>query len=344
MGRVSDTRQRTRLAASKLVASGQHPHDLTVDLIYAEIRQGSRTTINDELKLWKDDQAKTHALGSSLPTPVVNAMLAAWAAAVEHGEHVFDERRAEVEAELAEALIRADAANAATAQAQSEIADLRDQLDQARTSESEARVNAQRERDARDSALQKTIDIEQRLAGDLRAASIRFETQRESYEHQLREQQKALVASQAQLREELARATERLEGVQKHVLLQVAEAREAQKRAEHQLIKAAQRSERLANDMESLRTEVVTRSMQLQRTAQDYAAAADHLARTQAEREDLAVRLATTSGRLEAATQQVAELMARVGAAPNDLQRETRRKKRLMPIPSEDAMLAKCVK
>ena len=58
MSRVSDTRLRTREAATHLVTTGRRAHDLTVDLIYAEIKQGSRTTINDELKLWKDEQAK----------------------------------------------------------------------------------------------------------------------------------------------------------------------------------------------------------------------------------------------------------------------------------------------
>jgi hypothetical protein len=48
-----------------LVASGRPAHELTVDLIYAEIRQGSRTTINDELKLWKDEQARNDARDSA---------------------------------------------------------------------------------------------------------------------------------------------------------------------------------------------------------------------------------------------------------------------------------------
>lgn len=33
----------TREAAARLVAAGRRSHDLTVDLIYAEIKQGSRT-------------------------------------------------------------------------------------------------------------------------------------------------------------------------------------------------------------------------------------------------------------------------------------------------------------
>ena len=75
MSRVSDTRLRTREAAAQLVSTGRRSHDLTVDLIYAEIKQGSRTTINDELKLWKDEQAKADALTAALPPAVASAML-----------------------------------------------------------------------------------------------------------------------------------------------------------------------------------------------------------------------------------------------------------------------------
>ncbi len=328
MSRVSDTRLRTRQAAAKLVASGRRPHDLTVDLIYAEIRQGSRTTINDELKLWKDDQAKVDALSAALPAPVASAMLAAWAVAVEHGEHVFDERRAEVEGELAQAVARTDAAEAARTEAQTEIAALREQLEQARAAEAAVRADSQRERDAKDTALQRLVDAEQRMASERTDTASRLDSQRDSYEQQLREQREALAASEARLRDELARATDRLEGVQKHVMLQVAEAREAQKRAEDQLTKAMQRGERLAGELESLRAEVVTRTTQLQRATQDCVAAADHSARLQAERDELTVQLATTGGRLEAATQQAAELMARVGSPIVDTKAATTGKKR----------------
>jgi hypothetical protein len=66
MSRISDTRFRTREAAARLVTAGRQTHEVTVDLIYAEIRQGSRTTINDELKLWKDEQTKVDALSPKI--------------------------------------------------------------------------------------------------------------------------------------------------------------------------------------------------------------------------------------------------------------------------------------
>src|SRR3546814_11933877 len=58
MSRVSDTRQRTREAAAQPVAGAKLPHEITVDQIYAVIQQGRRTTINDELQLWKDERTK----------------------------------------------------------------------------------------------------------------------------------------------------------------------------------------------------------------------------------------------------------------------------------------------
>ncbi|TAN24944.1 MAG: integrase, partial [Castellaniella sp.] len=123
MSRVSDTRQRTREAAAQLVVGGKRPHEITVDQIYTAIQQGSRTTINDELKLWKDERTKADALGADLPAAVADAMRTLWVSAVEQGEAVFAEQRGALETALAEAeqqrnaalQTRADAMEMATA-------------------------------------------------------------------------------------------------------------------------------------------------------------------------------------------------------------------------------------
>jgi chromosome segregation ATPase len=314
MSRVSDTRQRTRQAAAKLVAGGRRPHELTVDLVYAEIRQGSRTTINDELKLWKDEQAKTDALSDALPQPVANAMLAAWAIAVEHGERVFDERRTEVEVELQQANVRADSAETARLEAASTIASIREQIDRSVVDLASARADIQRERDAKDDAQRRTADVEARFAAERADAQSRHEELRRDYEKQLQQEREALAASEARLRDELALATERLEGVQRHVMRQVDEARESLRRAEDQLAKALQRNERLAGDMEPLRTETVTLATQLRLATQEQAVATKTIEKLRAERDDFARQAGSASGRLEAASQQVAELIARLGA------------------------------
>lgn len=314
MTRTSDTRLRTRQAASKIVASGRPAHAITVDLIYAEIRQGSRTTINDELKLWKDEQTKVDALSAALPPAVANAMLATWAVAVEHGEQAYDARRAEVEGELGLAVSRAEAAEAAHASQQAELAALRAQLEDGRGDALVAREETRGEREAKASALEKLDALALRLAADADEAARRLDGLRDSYEQRLQQQREAHAAAEASFREELARATERLEGVQRHVMLQVSEAREAQKRAEDQLANAVQRGERLGTELEGLRARTATQAMQLQRATQDHQAAAMQAKQAQAERDELKVQLANTTGRLEGTQQQVRELVARAAA------------------------------
>src|SRR3546814_3054087 len=112
MSRVSDTRQRTREAAAQLVAGAKRPHEITVDQIYAVIQQGSRTTINDELKLWKDERTKIDALSADLPPAVADAMRSLWVAAVEQGERAFTEQREAMEAELSSIQVERDVATA----------------------------------------------------------------------------------------------------------------------------------------------------------------------------------------------------------------------------------------
>jgi hypothetical protein len=94
----------TREAAVCLVAESRLPQELTVDLIYAGIRQGSRTTINDELKLWKDEQARIDTPSASPPSAVASAMVSVWALAVEHGEQVFAQCDEELETEVTAAV------------------------------------------------------------------------------------------------------------------------------------------------------------------------------------------------------------------------------------------------
>jgi chromosome segregation ATPase len=320
MSRVSNTRQRTRQAAAQLVAGGRRPHELTVDLVYAEIRQGSRTTINDELKLWKDEQAKNDALSAALPAPVANAMLAAWAMAVEHGERVFDERRTEVEVELQQANVRADTAETARLEVLGTIASLREHAERSAADLASSRVDVQRARDSQGEAQRRSAELEAGFASERATAQARLEEQRQDYEKRLQQEREALAASETRLRNELSLATERLEGVQRHVMRQVDEARESQRRAEDQLAKAMQRSDRLAGAMEPLRAEAVSLATQLHQAVQDQATTAQTIERLRAERDDFAQQAGSATGRLQAATQQVAELIARLAMPARDLE------------------------
>lgn len=271
MSRVSDTRFRTREAAASLVAAGRRPHELTVDLIYAEIRQGSRTTINDELKLWKDEQEKVDALSAALPPAVANAMMAAWAVAVEHGEKVFEQRQAEVEGELATALQRTQALETDLTRAQDEAVELRSLLT-ARQAEAEAlRDEVARERVTAGIAQARTQALERQLEAKRAEAEQRLAAANIAHERRLTELQEAMAIQEQTFRAEINKATERLEGVQRHVMLQVAEARETAKRAEALLAKAQKKNEELSAEALQLRAELASQTQQSARAREDLA-------------------------------------------------------------------------
>jgi chromosome segregation ATPase len=252
MSRISDTRIRTREAAAQLVASGRPAHELTVDLIYAEIRQGSRTTINDELKLWKDEQARNDALAAALPPAVADAMLSVWALAVEQGERVFAQRGDELEAEAAAAVTRAGALETARAELQGELRTVRAQLDDQSARLAAVLAELAQVHGGRDTAL--------RLAEASAAERDAVRAQSEQALHDMRsahlQELEALRATHAEheaaLRTQVDQATARLEGVQKRVMLQTEEARDAQRRAEAALAEIRTRNEQLVGDVQRI--------------------------------------------------------------------------------------------
>ncbi|KAG0162362.1 hypothetical protein DFQ30_002229, partial [Apophysomyces sp. BC1015] len=245
MSRISDTRIRTRDVAARLVAIGRRPHELTVDLIYAEIRQGSRTTINDELKLWKDEQARNDALAAALPAPVADAMRSLWALAVEHGEQVFAQRGEELEREATDAAARAASLASAHAALEAQTQTLRTQLEVHETRLAAASTELARTQAERDGAVQA---IQAAVAERDAVRTEAQQTLRAAQATHARELE-ALRAEHAErevvLRAQIDQTTSRLESVQKHVMLQTEQARDAQRRAEAALAKMRQRNEQL---------------------------------------------------------------------------------------------------
>jgi chromosome segregation ATPase len=252
MSRISDTRIRTRQAAARLLAAGRAAHELTVDLIYAEIRQGSRTTINDELKLWKDEQIRVDALNAALPPAVANAMLSVWALAVEQGEELFAQRGEELEKLTSAAVERASSQEVTNAELQAEIRvlcarseDLQARLDTAlaeRATTQLERDNARREAQAASAARDA---LQARLDTSLRAIQT-------DHLHELETLREAQMEHEDALRSTVDQAMFRLEGVQKHVMLQAEQARDAQRRVEAELSKCRQRNDRLAEQIQQV--------------------------------------------------------------------------------------------
>lgn len=268
MSRLTDTRQLTRETADKLVAAGRSAAELTVDLIYAEIRQGSRSTINDELKRWKLDQQRADGLEAQLPPDVALAMRELWSQAVEQGRAVFEQQRAELEEQARQAQQLQQAADQALVEARAriEVQESQQRLQQVRLGELE---QALAELGSRHAEASRTCQaLEQQLAAQREAAREQLADERRAHEEALASERRKLADQEAALRAELAKATERLEAVQRHIMRQVDDARDAQKRAEQSAAQATARSERLAGELEGLRLQTATQSAQLAQLTQ----------------------------------------------------------------------------
>lgn len=302
MSRISDTRIRTREAAARLVAAGRQPHKLTVDLVYAEIRQGSRTTINDELKLWKDEQARNDALAAALPPDVANTMRSLWALAIEHGEEVFAARGEELEREATEATARAASLASSQAAREVEAQTLRAQLE-----ERDARLAAATAELARAEASCEAVTREAQAVADMRDAA------RNQAENALRAAQTAHVRQlqalrtehaerEAALRTQIDQAAVRLEGVQKRVMMQTEEARDAQRRAEATLTKTQQRNEQLVGEVQRLAADAAEQRRLAERHEKQLASVMEEARELRQERNALVQQTALMQGQLAART------------------------------------------
>ncbi|MGH8159215.1 MAG: DNA-binding protein [Rhodanobacter sp.] len=315
MSRVSDTRQRTREAASQLVVGGKRPHDITVDLVYAAIQQGSRTTINDELKQWKDERTKADALGADLPPAVADAMRSLWVTAVEHGEQLFGEHRHALESDVAArqqafdaAISERDAALAAGQQLQHEVTQLRehgDQLQQQLAQETEAKRDA----------LSQVHALQQEVTGILADMAQQLEAARQTQDRLTTEFQATIAARDAAFQTERDRANERLESAQARMLQETDAARESQRHAEQQLAKARQRSEEQQTSLTELRLDMARHRRELA----DAEMRLSMLAKLTAERDQLALELATLRGQITGMATAVQSAESRAMAAETQL-------------------------
>ena len=340
MSRVSDTRLRTREAATGLVTAGRRPHELTVDLIYAQIKQGSRTTINDELKLWKDEQAKADALTAELPPAVAKTMLNLWAVAVEHGEKVFDQNREELETQLIQATTHIENLVSEKKQFSKLIDDLQADVAQRQSTLNTLRELLSSERSAKEAAISRSNSLEQQLESEKSNSAQVVTTLKAEQQHRVDELQVAVAAQEAAFRQELHKAMDRLEGVQKHVMLQVSEAREAQKRAEVQLSKASQKNEQLLTEAQQIWRQVVALTQTSERAQTDLTQVQDERNRLQSEREVLVQQVATATGKTGALAAQIESLERRAFGAETRLEealkRPTAAKKKAEKSPRQD--------
>lgn len=320
MSRSSDTRQRTREAAAQLVAGGRRPHEITVDAIYAVIQQGSRTTINDALKAWREERTKVDALGADLPPALADTMRSLWGSAVEHGEQVFSEQRQAFEDQVAAETTRADAAVRQRDELQSALDRAVAAGDAEKTAHAQSRDELAHTRAAVAAAATHAADLDQQLTRVREEAARDHAALQATLERQAAEFQEALANRDRGYQTELDKATTRLQSAQDHMLQNIDAAREAQKRAEAQQTKLQQRVDTLQVDLTDLRVKHAEQGRELHLQRDREAALSDALQRSRDESQRLAIDLAGTNGQLYATASQIAaaEDRARVAEARLD--------------------------
>lgn len=315
MSRVSDTRQRTREAAANLVAGGKLPHELTVDLIYAAIQQGSRTTINDELKRWKDERAKVDALGADLPPAIADAMRSLWVAAVEQGEQIFSEHRQALESDLAalqgvhdDVVIERDAALAAADQLRYEVSQLNGQR-------AELQRQLASETEAKHDALGQIQALQQEVTAIRADMAQHIEAARQNHERLITEFQAAISARDAAFQAERDKANDRVEAAQTRMLQETDAAREGLRQAEQQLARLRQRSEEQQASLTESRLEIA----RYRRELADGETRLATLASVTVERDQFALELATARGQMTGLSTALQSAEARAVTAETQL-------------------------
>jgi len=239
---------------------------------------------------------------------------------VEHGEKVFDQRLEEVETQLVEATTSVERLGAEKngllqqnvglqadiAQGQSELAALRERL--------------AAERMVKEAAVSRTNALEQQLESVKTDAAQAISILKSEHRLRVAELQATLATQESAFRQEIDKATERLEGVQKHVMLQVTEAREAQKRAETHLSKTNQKNEQLSAEVQQLGRQIASIAQTSDRAQTDLAQAHGEMSRLQSEREALVQQVAMATGKLGALEEQIASLERRAVGAETRLE------------------------
>jgi chromosome segregation ATPase len=255
-GRFSDTRERVRAVADRFVAEGSSPHEVTVDRLYAELKQGSRTTINDELRIWRRERARMDAQRAALPHPVLNAAHALWDAASQAAEAALLERRQEIENQREALQERLRALEGDLARARDSHAVLHAQITSQDDTITALRQELVEARTAADTAHAQVEMLSGQLEAQHADAERRLSRQQTDYESRIAALTEAATRRDATYRAEIEKAHARLEGVQNHMLQQVAEAREVAKRAEAALAKARERGDELAAELQAAREDL----------------------------------------------------------------------------------------
>ena len=196
---------------------------------------------------------------------------------------------------------------------------LRDQVATLNNQLAEVRQQLGAEVAARNESVTHSHALQQELTAVRRDSALQLEAIRQEQEKQTAEFQQAIAARDAAFRAQLDTATQRLESAQAHMLQQIDDARQGQRRAENQAAHLQQQRDRLQSELAELRTQY---SLQAQELKQSSAALEKSIAAAggwEAERQTLMTDLANSRGRSEGLEHTVRSLETRAVAAETRL-------------------------
>jgi chromosome segregation ATPase len=242
-------------------------------------------------------------------------MRSLWVAAVEQGEHVFNEHRQALESDLEtqkrtldDVVVERDAAQAAVHQLQHEVSQLREQG-------IEVRQQLIQETEAKRDALGQVQALQHEVAAVRTDMAQQLEAARQAHDRLTTEFQATIAARDAAFQAERDKANERMEAAQARMLQETDAAREGQRHSEQQLAKLRHRSEDRQNSLTELRLDMA----RLRRELAEGEARLGAMASVTGERDQLALKLAGTLGQVTGLTSALQSAEARAVAAESQL-------------------------
>jgi chromosome segregation ATPase len=172
---------------------------------------------------------------------------------------------------------------------------------------------------ATETAHARIAALEAQLDDTREQGETKLDAQRAAHEQEVVELRTATVMRDQSYQTELDKAMERMEGVQQHMMKQISEARDDQKRAEAQVVKMQQKNEPLLTELSALRAELAEKTRTIEQHKETTEKKDAELIMLQAERENLLGELATVRDKLEVTVPLMASLEARAVAAESRL-------------------------
>jgi chromosome segregation ATPase len=225
------------------------PEKITVDKIYTVIQQGSRTTINDELKAWRVDKSKPE---------VPKELLDLWNGTVKRAGEVFAQDRECMEAEVAEANRQAcelrSENEALRREAESREARLKEKSDEAENLHLELSASKSEAEKSREIARANQEGAERAFAATRERAEYAERAAREVAEN-LAAQRLEHARLESELRQEFRSASDRQTALIDKVRLDFAQSVAASKELENHLGAARAQSENLSREIDRVNAE-----------------------------------------------------------------------------------------